>query len=75
MSETNLGVPGRRHEVIGIVASAAALLMGLSLGSYDARGGENLIGPVGTELSELLVGAFGVAAWLLPLEAGLAAAR
>ncbi len=75
VTEDDLVAPGRRHEVLGIVATTATLLMGLSLASYDARGGENLIGPVGTELSEVLATAFGVAAWLLPIETGLAAVR
>ena len=66
---------GRRHEVLGIVAAAATLLMSLSLLSYDARGGENLIGPVGTALASMLASAFGVAAWLLPIESGLASIR
>lgn len=66
---------GRRHEVLGIFAATWALLMGLSLWSYDAAGGDNLVGPVGTGLASALCTAFGVAAWLLPIELGLAARR
>ncbi len=49
--------------------------MALSLGSYDARGGENLIGPVGTGVASALASAFGVAAWLVPIETALATSR
>ena len=61
----------RRHEVLGILVLAATVLMTLSLWSYDARGGDNLIGPVGDGLAAFLVSAFGVAAWLLPIEFGI----
>jgi S-DNA-T family DNA segregation ATPase FtsK/SpoIIIE len=61
--------------VLGIFAATWALLMGLSLWSYDAAGGDNLVGPVGTGLASALATAFGVAAWLLPIELGLAARR
>src|SRR5687767_15579493 len=66
---------GRRHEVIGILTAAATVLLSLALWSYDARGGENWIGPVGTGLASLLATAFGVAAWLLPVELALATVR
>ncbi|MCA9579528.1 MAG: DNA translocase FtsK 4TM domain-containing protein, partial [Myxococcales bacterium] len=66
---------GRRHEVLGIFAATWALLMGLSLWSYDAAGGDNLVGPVGTGICSALATAFGVAACLLPIELGLAARR
>ena len=69
------GELGRRHEVIGILCAAATLLVSLSLWSYDARGGENWIGPVGAALAGILASAFGVAAWLVPLELGLATLR
>ena len=61
--------------MLGIFAATWALLMGLSLWSYDAAGGDNLVGPVGTGLASALATAFGVAAWLLPIELGLAARR
>ncbi|MEM1415610.1 MAG: DNA translocase FtsK 4TM domain-containing protein, partial [Myxococcota bacterium] len=65
----------RRREVAGIVAGAATALLALALFSYDARSGENLVGPVGIGLAGAFVGAFGVAAWVLPVELGLTALR
>ncbi|HEX7481550.1 MAG TPA: DNA translocase FtsK 4TM domain-containing protein, partial [Polyangiales bacterium] len=65
---------GRRHEILGIVCFAAALLAGLSLCSYDVRGGANWIGPVGESLAGSLVSAFGLAALVVPFELLLAAA-
>jgi S-DNA-T family DNA segregation ATPase FtsK/SpoIIIE len=62
---------GRRHEVFGIVTGAATLLLLLSLWSYDAQGGENWIGPVGAGFAAVIAAAFGVGAWLLPVELGL----
>src|SRR5690606_40477834 len=38
-------------------------------------GGENWIGPVGAALAGILASAFGVAAWLVPVELGLATVR
>ncbi len=66
---------GRRHEVLGIVCAALTLLVGLALWSYDADGGENWIGPVGEGLAGVLATAFGVAAWLVPIELALGTAR
>jgi S-DNA-T family DNA segregation ATPase FtsK/SpoIIIE len=66
---------GRRHEVLGILAAAGTVLAGLSLWSYDARGGDNWIGPVGAGLAGILATAFGAAAWLVPIELGLATVR
>jgi len=66
---------GRRHEVFGIVTGAATLLLLLSLWSYDAQGGENWIGPVGAGFAAVLAAAFGVGAWLLPVELGLLSFR
>src|SRR5690606_25912981 len=69
------GELGRRHEVVGILCAAVTVLVALSLWSYDARGGENWIGPVGAALAAILASAFGVAAWLVPVELGLATLR
>jgi S-DNA-T family DNA segregation ATPase FtsK/SpoIIIE len=68
-------VDGRRHEVLGIVCGAATILVGLALWSYDARGTENWIGPVGSALAGVIVAAFGVAAWVIPVELGLGTIR
>jgi S-DNA-T family DNA segregation ATPase FtsK/SpoIIIE len=46
-------------------------LLALSLGSYDLRGGENWIGPVGESLASAFVSAFGLTALWLPVELGL----
>ena len=62
---------GRRHEILGIVAAAATALAVLSLGSYDQRGGDNWIGPVGESVAAALVSAFGLLALWLPIELGL----
>ncbi|MCB9595770.1 MAG: DNA translocase FtsK 4TM domain-containing protein [Sandaracinaceae bacterium] len=61
--------------MLGILCAAATLLVGLAVWSYDADGGENWIGPVGEALAGVLATAFGVAAWLVPLELGLGTAR
>lgn len=61
----------RRHEVLGILVAAGTVLTALALWSYDARGGENLIGPAGHALADMLVVVFGVAAWVAPLELSL----
>ncbi len=66
---------GRRHEVLGILCAAATILVTLSLWSYDAHGGRNWIGPVGAGLAGVLATAFGIAAWLVPLELGLGTLR
>ncbi len=66
---------GRRHEVLGILCAAATLLVGLALWSYDADGGDNWIGPVGEALAGVLATAFGIAAWLVPVELALGTAR
>ena len=68
-------LPHRRHEVLGIVAAAAAILLGLALASYDARSVDNLAGPVGAAIAGTFVAAFGVAAWLLPFELAAATVR
>jgi len=47
------------------------VLLALSLGSYDLRGGENWIGPVGESLASAFVSAFGLTALWLPLELAL----
>ena len=64
-----------RGEVLGILAIALTLLLSLALASYDSRGGENLIGPLGEAIASVIVAAFGLAAWVIPFETGLAATR
>src|SRR5688500_4353692 len=66
---------GRRHEVLGILGAASTILAACSMWSYDARGGETWIGPVGAAIASVLASAFGAAAWLVPLELGLATVR
>ncbi|MCA9528577.1 MAG: DNA translocase FtsK 4TM domain-containing protein, partial [Myxococcales bacterium] len=66
---------GQRLEVFGILATAGAILLALALGSYDARAGHDLIGPVGAWTASVLVTAFGYAAWVLPAELAFAALR
>jgi S-DNA-T family DNA segregation ATPase FtsK/SpoIIIE len=51
-----------------------AVLVALALGSYDAQGGPNWIGPVGEAVAAALVRAFGLGALWLPVEVALAAA-
>ena len=66
---------GRRHEVFGILTASATILTTLSLYSYDSHGGDNWIGPVGAGLAGVLATAFGVAAWLVPMELALGTFR
>ena len=60
--------PGRRYEVLGIVALACTLLVALSLFSYGAEASHNWIGAVGHGLANALTMAFGLAAWVVPFE-------
>jgi DNA segregation ATPase FtsK/SpoIIIE, S-DNA-T family len=73
--ETTRSEVGRRHEVLGILCASATILVSLSLVSYDANGGENWIGPIGSSLAGVLASAFGIAAWLVPSELLLATVR
>ncbi|MCA9580418.1 MAG: DNA translocase FtsK 4TM domain-containing protein, partial [Myxococcales bacterium] len=65
---------GRRHEVLGVLAVSATVLMTLALLSHDP-GGENWVGAVGAGLASVLLRAFGYAAWIIPIELGLLAPR
>ncbi len=58
--------------MLGIVCFSLALMSALSLWSYDARGGENWIGPLGEGVASVLGRAFGWTAWLVPFELFLA---
>ncbi len=63
---------GRRQDVLAILALTATVLLTLSLVSYDARNGAaNLVGPVGHRFARAVMLAFGLVAWILPLEGGL----
>jgi len=63
---------GRRQDVFAILTLTATVLLTLALVSYDPRdGAANLIGPVGHRFARLVMRAFGLVAWLLPLEGGL----
>jgi len=72
-SSGDLAAPeGRRQDVLAILALTATVLLTLSLVSYDARNGAaNLVGPVGHRFARALMLAFGLVAWILPLEGGL----
>ncbi|MCA9601134.1 MAG: DNA translocase FtsK, partial [Myxococcales bacterium] len=77
-SEAGFPAPGplaRRHEVLGIAAGVSTLLLGLALASYVGPEGPNWIGAFGRWMADVMVGAFGLAAWVLPVELGLATAR
>jgi DNA segregation ATPase FtsK/SpoIIIE, S-DNA-T family len=61
--------PSRRREVFGIVCAALTALTVLSLCSYDAHATTtNWVGSFGHGLGQMLTLAFGVPAWVLPLE-------
>ncbi|MBT8467566.1 MAG: DNA translocase FtsK 4TM domain-containing protein, partial [Deltaproteobacteria bacterium] len=63
---------GRRQDVLAILALTATVLLTLALVSYDARNGStNLVGPVGHRFARAVMLAFGLVAWILPLEGGL----
>jgi S-DNA-T family DNA segregation ATPase FtsK/SpoIIIE len=63
---------GRRQDVLAILALTATVLLTLALVSYDARNGTaNLVGPVGHRFARAVMLAFGLIAWILPLEGGL----
>ncbi|MDP3274275.1 MAG: DNA translocase FtsK 4TM domain-containing protein [Deltaproteobacteria bacterium] len=57
----------KRHEVLGLLVLAVALLTGLALGSYDARGGRDWVGPLGATVAETLVALLGSASLAIPL--------
>jgi S-DNA-T family DNA segregation ATPase FtsK/SpoIIIE len=58
-----------------VLAGALTLLLSLALCSYDQRGGENWVGPVGESIADFLVRAFGLAAIWVPLELALVTAE
>jgi len=64
------------QEAAAVVLVAAACYLALALGSLEQIEGQdgNWVGPVGAWLASLLAGAFGIVAWLLPLELVLIAA-
>ncbi len=66
-------VHARGREVAALVLWTVALFLSLALASYRAQQGEsvggNWVGPVGDGLARLLVGALGIVAWSIPLEA------
>ncbi|MFK8001074.1 MAG: DNA translocase FtsK 4TM domain-containing protein [Polyangiales bacterium] len=63
-----IGDGSRRREVLGLVTSAATILLALALWSYELNAETGLIGPVGIGLANLVVSAFGIVAWVLPFE-------
>jgi S-DNA-T family DNA segregation ATPase FtsK/SpoIIIE len=63
------------REAAAVLLAAAACYLCLALASLETLAADgNWVGPVGAWLAELLVGGFGVVAWLLPLELVLIAA-
>ena len=68
-----LAPEGRRQDVLAIVTLTGTVLLTLALVSYDVRSGGmgNLVGPVGHRLARVLMSAFGLVAWFLPLEGAL----
>jgi S-DNA-T family DNA segregation ATPase FtsK/SpoIIIE len=73
-------VPSRAREIAGITAGVLSLLLGLALLSYDASvsdgaPSQNWGGALGQWAADVLLRAFGVVAWLLPVELGMATYR
>ncbi|MEM8606796.1 MAG: DNA translocase FtsK 4TM domain-containing protein [Myxococcota bacterium] len=68
-----LAPEGRRQDVLAILTLTGTVLLTLALVSYDSRTGGlgNLVGPVGHRLARVLMSAFGLVAWFLPLEGAL----
>src|ERR1044071_3344471 len=63
------------REAAAVVLVAAACYLCLALGSLETIEPDgNWVGPVGAWLAGVLVGVFGIVAWLLPLELVLIAA-
>jgi DNA segregation ATPase FtsK/SpoIIIE, S-DNA-T family len=58
----------RRHEILGVVSAATTLLLALSIWSYDLHSDENWIGVVGASIAGVLVSAFGLTAYVIPIE-------
>ncbi len=65
----------RRHEILGLVVLSLTVLVALSIASYDARGGDDWIGVLGVWIAGVLASAFGIAAWVVPIELALLSAR
>ncbi|MEZ4406133.1 MAG: DNA translocase FtsK 4TM domain-containing protein [Polyangiales bacterium] len=65
----------KRHEVAGLVTLAAAILVGLAVASWDARGGRDWSGPLGARVAEAMIALLGAAAALVPLSLLLLAVR
>jgi len=59
------------REVLGVGVGVVALLVFLAIASYEPGTSENLAGPLGAAIADVLVQAIGVAAYLVP--AGLLA--
>ncbi len=73
--DTTLDDSPRRHEILGLIALCLTVLSALSIASYDARGGDDWIGALGVWIAGVLASAFGIAAWVVPMELGLLAVR
>jgi S-DNA-T family DNA segregation ATPase FtsK/SpoIIIE len=55
------------REALGVGVGVAALLVFLAIASYEPGTSENLVGPLGAAIADVLVQAIGVAAYLVPL--------
>lgn len=62
---------GDRKEILALVLFALAAVIALSLFSYDAAAGSNLVGPVGRFIARTLFGAFGLGAFVVPFALAL----
>ena len=62
---------GDRKEILALVLFALAAVIALSLFSYDATAGSNLVGPVGRFVARTLFGAFGLGAFVVPFALAL----
>lgn len=61
----------RGRELAALLFVAVGVFVTLALASYDDRGGADWVGPVGARVASVLVSAFGLASWSIPLELAL----
>ncbi|GAC1394475.1 MAG: hypothetical protein NVSMB47_03510 [Polyangiales bacterium] len=61
----------RGRELAALLFVAVAVFVTLGLASYDERGGADWVGPVGARFASLVVSAFGLGGWAIPIELAL----